>query len=460
MAVHPEEAEQRRVVVVVSNSAAQSFPEMARRGTLAALVALGAAACGPDEDVVVVGGAAGGPVPRLDVRPDLLLGRTSDRHGRRRHPRPEYRSLAALIRDSLACEGGVLDLSTLQAGQHVLQVRALGPLRNSTRDVLYEAVVPVDVRGGSATPDMVVLEPKVAFLDLRWELPESEGQSACDLGLAWSYALEAVDPDGTRPASGRFSESGRACAEPGVSVPTPLVPGRYDITVSARKPSGTSRFSRHESVVLSPGLNTLHLAAVEVGHRLSVDWRFAIGVASPTRACDPHAFHRVHLRIEDLEDDLAILDELELDCSVPRPVTIPSLRLEPGRRVRVSMEAEGEHRVLGSTDFEMPEDDAVAIVDLTAHGSGVVAWSVVGDACIRATEFRVRAEDAETAEVVWFETVSSTNVGSVTTAALPYGSYRIHIAAFRGTTEVCSAAGTRSLGSLLETWDVFHLYSR
>lgn len=442
-------------------SGGQTFTAMARpRFPRCALGLLAAAlgGCGPESAELATDGA-----PRLRVQVAGESGpracEANDRIDRVVVERANDVGGFTLVREDSwrACQTG-LRLPELGPDPVRLRVRARGQL--GVDRVLYSAEADVALGpDGQVDPEVLVLEPQVAFLRVSWVPPDGQND-VC--GRGWSYEVtpDADLVNATNPILGRAA-CDATVGPPPSERPLVLPTGRYHIEVQVEDDAGELRYARSESRVLSPGPNTFQALLSPVGGRIGVDWRF--GVADlDTRDCQTFAVDDVRIVLRNAEDPDEVLASRLVPCGARRLHFLSDesgpIRVEAGRRLDLEMYAEGQHLFRGHQEFEMPTGDEEVVVSLSPIGRGRITWTVNQEACARPTPvgYEVSLIDEETQMLAWSAALPPTET-STTTWYLPYGFYEVEVLGPRMGETPCRARARYLMEAPENDWAPLHL---
>ena len=338
------------------------------------------------------------------------------------------------------------------AGTYVLEITARGIVEDDPEATLFATRRPV--RLPDDLSHTATLAPEVAYLDVDWTFGEV-GFQPCASEVA---IVEASVSSWTRLAY----EAEYGCTERPVSFPTPLATDRrYDVKVGALSPEGVLIYYAYpETRVFAPG-TTDYSALLEPldGHRVRLDWRFAIG-AERLSGCDDDRV-RVDQLVATVDDRIwGTSDQRRFACSVARPHILRSAMFRYGSEWAIELVGQGRERFVGSVEFTMPARDWQPAQPLLLHavGTATVAYEVRSSTCAedRVDHYTVEvAAAAGDTEPAFVADALPVGVRAVPVTDLPFGEYVVRITQMTGASAGCTLRQPRTVDARDNDWDPF-----
>ncbi len=343
------------------------------------------------------------------------------------------------------CDSGTW-FAAVPDGDYELQVIAKGTLSGDDSAVLFKSPNTPMTAPGSFD---VVLEPQVAYLTLGWTFGEAE------LGPCGTE-VETIDVIVSAGAGqvGSFNKT-LGCAETPIVIPQPLDLQRYLISVTANSPEGFPLFNDTAERLLDRGKNEYTANLMPQGGQVVVDWDFVVAAGDmPVRACDAGSVGVTEavVTIASLEGGASVSETV---ACTDRPHGIRAARFTPGRRLSLTVEAQGAERFLVTESFTMPAGDYVGErLILHAVGTATVGIEVATATCTpgsyNGVDFTLTlVEDAE-----------QTQMGEVgpydawVLNDLWYGTYELEVALRTPQGPLCARVETRTITEGSTDWGV------
>jgi hypothetical protein len=336
------------------------------------------------------------------------------------------------------------------AGEHIIEIAALGPLGDSDLGTIFLAHSTITLP--SDAPIALALTPQVAFLDLAWDFGNQAG-ATCPEEVD-HLVLTVTAPGTTTPAfSGRI--------ECGTESPK-LIPGAFDLTtytidLRAVSEDGSPLYVHSASRLFSRGNNEYSATLTPRGGRIYLDWDFTID-QQRIRACgDPAvAVDNLIIRVSSREGDQPV--EEEVPCSTSRPYAFRPGRFLPARQLTLELEAQGAAHFTVSLPFTMPQGDYHSdVLSLKARGDVTIGINVETASCaVPGTVFNFAVLTADRQPLLVAE--QSLNASSELAAfdALEYGRYFVALEAMTPS-GVCTATGLRTVDAREHVWEPLDL---
>lgn len=346
------------------------------------------------------------------------------------------------------CATGAVEVPSLADGTYTVELTATGDLAGDPGATLFSATQEVTSPGGAA----ITLMPRVAFLSLGWTF----GQD--DL-LPCGAEVEAVSVIVSTGAGTVGSYSGTfGCTETPVVIPQPFDLQEYTIQVEANSAEGFPLFTHTASRLLDRGANTYTAVLTPLGGQIFVDWAFAVRPDDmPVRMCDAPSVQvdELTITIESLEGGVTVSDTVA--CTEPmRPFAFTKARFTQGRRLALTLSADGAQRFEAYQEFVMPDGDRVGDRStLFAVGTATVAVEVETATCAPAstTGFAIEATLVD----VDAEQTVSVEIGPADRSAaldgLWFGEWDVEAAVITPQGRQCARTVRRTVSQRQNAWD-------
>lgn len=334
----------------------------------------------------------------------------------------------------------------IPAGDHVLEVVAIGELQGDPEAVLYGARTSVSVpREGSLA---LSLEPKVAFLDIGWTY-DGDMSAACRSVTE----VEVIVAAGGDAFTGTF-----ACAAGPIRIEEPFAIQSYAIQVSARSALGFALYVADARRTLQVGLNEYTAVLTPRGGQVLIDFEFTIGTDFRSRMCD-HA----SVGAGDIDATIHFLDggrptNETFRCDEIRPYAFSQTRFSKGVMLELELVADAAERFLARRRFAMPDGDFdTGLLEMKAVGTGTVSIEVMTSSCaVMADAMEVSIRPEGEMEVV-AEAIVEPPAMDARFADLPYGRYDVEVLQLYQSRLHCRARGIRTIADRENAWDPFAL---
>lgn len=326
-------------------------------------------------------------------------------------------------------------------GEYELVVRASGQVRGRFVPI-YTARK--QVRLPLETVPVMHMDPRIAFLDVRWGFEQGGSTVNCVDGVE-AVHLELVGEDD------RVYPFDFDCADGSASIRDPLFAESYRFVLQGRAADDTVLYSLVEERVLAPGSNLIEAVLEPVNRAVELDWEFEVG-AFRTRACDDVGVSEIRLSAR-VEDELIELDPIT--CVQPRPVPL-ELELDVSGPIELELRASGDHEFYGHQMREGSELPQEWFSLLVAKGLATVSWRFE-PGCVPESRQGLRISVRSGEASVWNANQVAADPESVQTDLLPYGEYTVRIEL--GNNPSCRAEGVRILDTPSDLWEPFVITS-
>ena len=352
----------------------------------------------------------------------------------------------------LSCAEGAFEIPSVPAGRHLIELVVYGQVGSNADERMYQGEQVIDFP--SQNDVARELEVEVAFFELSWSFAPSGQLTPCDTEVARVDVFVASGTSQGAAFSGSFG-----CRETPQALSGAFAPRMYTVRLDAKSEEGFTVYSVTQNRLLSRGENRYDAVLTPLGGQLRLDWQFSIADGTPVQSCDAPEVSVTELDV--VVSGTSGGDEVEetVSCRALRPHALSAARFTRGRELIVRLGAEGTHRFIAESTFNMPDGDHdLPLLTMRAVGQVTVEFTTTASsACAPALVDRYLVELRREAGEVLYQAEVEPEANSIMLADVSYGMYVVRLMGFAGESELCRVQSTRVVEGRENVWTDFGL---